>query len=142
MSNTQNNNEKETFEKKNVNKNYILAAAVVVIVIIALALGTNKNETGTSSSKNTEQGGQEILSGQEYEPATEFDINANETLMNLMATYFQAYVNVDFATLETVATPLSEMEKSYITEMRKYYEEYRNVKIYSKRGLSKDSYIG
>ena len=37
--------------------------------------------------------------------------------------------------------PLTDMEKSYLTEMSKYYEEYRNVTIYSKRGLTKDSYI-
>ena len=42
MSNTQNSNEKETFEKKNINKNYVLAAAVVVIIIIAIVLGTKK----------------------------------------------------------------------------------------------------
>ena len=52
-----------------------------------------------------------------------------------------AYVNADFATLETLATPISDMEKSYITTMSQFYEEYRNVKCYTKHGLSKDSYI-
>jgi len=33
------------------------------------------------------------------------------------------------------------MEKSYITTMSQFYEEYRNVKCYTKHGLSKDSYI-
>ena len=131
---TQNNN----LEKKNINRKYILAAAVAVIAIGTLACGTTKDNTGTN--KGTQQG-QEVLSGQEYQPATEFDVDVNEELTNLMTTYFQAYVNADFATLEKVASPLSEMEKSYITEMSKYYEQYQNIKIYSKQGLSKNSYI-
>lgn len=114
-------------------KQYIVSAVALVVIIVALVLGANAIDTKKHAD--------DIVTGEEYEPAETFDVNAYPELNELITKYFQAYINADIATLETIISPLTEMEKSYLTEMSKYYEEYRNITVYSKRGLSKDSYI-
>ena len=49
--------------------------------------------------------------------------------------HFDAYVAADFAVLENLVKPLTEMEKSYITAMSPFYEEYQNIKCYTKQDI-------
>lgn len=114
-------------------KQYFISAVVIVIAVVALIFGTNVIDTKKHEN--------DVVTGDEYEPATEFEVDAYPQLNELIIKYFQAYINADIATLETIVSPLTDMEKSYLTEMSKYYEEYHNVVVYSKQGLSKDSYI-
>lgn len=114
-------------------KKYVVSAATLIVIVIALILGANIADTKKHAN--------DVVTGEEYEPTAEFDVNAYPELNELITKYFQAYINGDIATLETIVSPLTEMEKSYLTEMSKYYEEYRNITVYSKRGLSRDSYI-
>jgi hypothetical protein len=98
--------------------------------------------TGEEYIKNRQEAeANKTISGAKYEPADEFDVDAYPALNELIKTYFEAYVAADFEALAEVATPLSDMEKSYISTMSQYYEEYRNIKCYSKQGLSKNAYI-
>lgn len=114
-------------------KQYFVSVAVILVAVIALIFGANAIDTKKHEN--------DIVTGDEYEPATDFEVDAYPELNELITKYFQAYINADIATLETVVSPLTDMEKSYLTEMSKYYEEYRNVVVYSKQGLSRDSYI-
>uniref|UniRef100_UPI004055DA76 SH3 domain-containing protein n=1 Tax=Agathobacter sp. TaxID=2021311 RepID=UPI004055DA76 len=130
MNNLQKENIKEYIHS---HKNHLLSAAVLIVLVIVLA--------AAAGAGNTEAKGEDVVSGDEYEPAEKFDVDVHPKLNELVTTYFNAYVNADIATLETVVKPLSDMEKSYVTAMSQYYEEYRNVVVYSKQGLSKNAYI-
>ena len=77
----------------------------------------------------------------EFEFSKGFDASDNEALVDVISRYYAAYVDGDIATLETVATPISEDEKSFIVAMGQYYEEYQNVKVYAKDGIDKGSYF-
>ena len=44
--------------------------------------------------------------------SNEIEITDNMTVNDLVKKYFAAYVNADFTTLETIATPISDKEKS------------------------------
>ncbi len=130
---------KKTATKENImsyihlHKQYFVSAAVLIVIIVALIFGANAIDTKKHEN--------DIVSGDEYEPAENFDVNAYPELNELITKYFNAYINADIATLETIVSPLTDMEKSYLTEMSKHYEEYRNIVVYSKQGLSRDSYI-
>lgn len=118
-------------------KRYFAAGALFICFVLVLNFftGTEFNKDRIAKLNSVE------VSGEEYEPEAEFEINAYTEVNELIQTYFDAYVNADFVTLEAVATPISEMEKSYITTMSQFYEAYQNVICYTKHGLSKDSYV-
>lgn len=108
--------------------------AVLVIVLMFFA-GPEFNADRIAKQNSKE------VSGEDYVPDAEFQIDAYPEVNELIKEYFSAYVLADFTTLESLAKPLSDMEKSYITAMSPFYEEYQNIKCYTKHGLSKDSYI-
>lgn len=119
------------------NKRYFVTAGLFVCLVIVLVFFTGES----FNSKRMAKINSKEVSGEEYEPDAEFEVDAYPEVNKLISDYFTAYVNADFATLEKLASPISEMEKSYITTMSQFYEEYRNIKCYTKHGLSKDSYI-
>ena len=50
----------------------------------------------------------------EFEFSKGFDASDNEALVDVISRYYAAYVDGDIATLETVATPISEDEKTVL----------------------------
>ena len=51
-----------------------------------------------------------------------------------MENYYAAYAGGDTDSLEMIAQPLSDNEKSYITTFSEYYEDYQNITCYSTKG--------
>lgn len=123
------------FVKKN--KRYFATAGLFICLVLVLVFFTGE----TFNSKRMAKINSKEVSGEKYEPDAEFEVDAYPEVNKLITDYFAAYVVADFDTLETLAKPVSEMEKSYITTMSQFYEEYRNIVCYTKHGLSKDSYI-
>lgn len=119
------------------NKRYFATTGLFICLVLVLIFFTGE----TFNSKRMAKINSKEVSGEKYEPDTEFEVDAYPEVNKLISDYFAAYVKSDFDKLETLATPVSEMEKSYITTMSQFYEEYRNIVCYTKHGLSKDSYI-
>ncbi len=118
-------------------KRYICVCGLFVVSVLVLYFFTGEEFVANRIAKmNSQQ-----VSGEDYVPDKEFGINAYEELNELINTYFEAYVNADFDALSEIATPITDMEKSYITTLSNYYEEYQDVVCYTKHGLSKDSFI-
>ena len=118
-------------------KRYLGLAGLFVVFVLTLVFFTGEDFNAERIAKqNSIQ-----VSGADYVPDAEFKLDEYPAVNELIEKYFDAYVEADFATLEAIVTPLSEMEKSYITTMSPFYEEYQNIKCYTKHGLSKDSYI-
>ena len=119
------------------NKRYlgVVGLFVIFIVVLVFFAGPEFNAERIAKENSRE------VSGEDYVPDAVFQIDVYPEVNELIMEYFDAYVAADFATLESIVTPLSEMEKSYITAMSPFYEEYQNIKCYTKHGLSKNSYI-
>lgn len=118
-------------------KRYLGVAGLLVVFVCVLVFFTGEEFNADRIAK---QNSIEV-SGEDYVPDAEFGIDEYPEVNDLIERYFAAYVSADVATLEQLVTPLSDMEKSYITAMSQFYEEYQNVTCYTKHGLSKDSYI-
>ena len=118
-------------------KNYFCAGGLFVAVLITLFFFTGEE----AIARRLAELNSHTVSGEKYVPDKEFEVDAYPEINALITEYFTAYVNADFATLEKLATPISDMEKSYIAVMSQYYESYNNIKCYTKHGLSKNSYI-
>ncbi len=118
-------------------KRYLGVAGLFVVLVVVLVFFSGSDFNAERIAK---QNSKEV-SGEDYVPDAKFEVDAYPEVNELIKEYFSAYVAADFATLEAIVTPLSDMEKSYITTMSQFYEEYQNIKCYTKHGLSKDSYI-
>jgi hypothetical protein len=118
-------------------KRYLGAGVLFVCFVLVLVFftGVEFNSARIAKLNSVE------VSGEDYIPDAKFEVDAYEELNELMDAYFSAYVNADFATLEAVAYPITEMEQSYITTMSQFYDSYQNMKYYTKHGLSKDSFV-
>ena len=118
-------------------KKYVITLGLFAMVMVTLYFFTGEDYI----AKRLEAINNRPVSGEAYVPDKEFEIDAYEEVNELINMYFEAYVNADFETLTMIAKPMSEMEQSYIDVMTQYYEEFRNIKCYTKHGLSKNSYI-
>ena len=113
-----------SFIKKNVR--YLGAAAVLVAMVLILARCTD----GTASDSNPMAGA--------YQQYAESD---NKEVNELISKYFEYYAAGDTDSLKQIATPISDAEVSYIQFYSQYIEKYQNLKVYTKRGLDKNSYL-
>ena len=128
---------KNLFPIWNKYKKYVITLGLFALVVVTLYFFTGEDYI----ARRMEVINSRPVSGEDYVPDKNFEINAHEDVNELIATYFEAYVNSDFEALSMIAQPLSEMEQTYIGVMTQYYEEFRNITCYTKRGLSKNSYI-
>lgn len=118
-------------------KRYIGVAGLFVVFVLFLVFFTGEDFNAERIAKQNSM----QVSGADYVPDAEFKVDAYPEVNDLIKKYFDAYVAADFAALDAIVDPLSDMEKSYIMTMSPFYEEYQNIKCYTKHGLSKDSYI-
>jgi len=118
-------------------KRYLGVAGLFIVFVVVLIFFTgNEFNSDRIAKLNSIE-----VSGEDYVPDAEFEVDAYPDVNDLIKDYFDAYVVADFAMLEEIVSPLSDKEKSYITAMSQFYEQYQNIKCYTKHGLSKDSFI-
>lgn len=117
------------------NKRYFAAALLFVILVLILVkfAGTSNHKVQDSTEDST--------SVSNFEIAKDFDTDSNDELKELLTEYLKAYAAGNLETLETLATPISDNEKSYVGVFSQYIEEYRNMNYYSKPGLTEGSYL-
>lgn len=130
-------NSKETqtdileFFKKNAR--YLVGAAALLVLVLVLV-----KFTGGSDKKNNVDGTEVVeIAGADGT----YEVDANQDINNLITNYYTAYANGDVDTLSTLATPISENEKSYIAMFSQYVEAYQSIRCYTKQGLDDKSYL-
>lgn len=140
MKNSLNNNENKkididtivTFCKENAR--YVSAGVLTVILVVVLAVTAANTGNSDSKKENTKQ--EQMADAQD-----EYAVNENKELNSLIEQYYGLYASGDVEGLAQIATPLSDMEKSYIQLMSGYVESYSNIDCYTKQGLEKNSYL-
>ena len=121
------------------NKKYVGVAAILIglilILIVVVAGGHNDRRS------DTESGSQEEISVKDFEFEKDYTNDAKDDISTLLADYYKAYVGDDLDTLDKLATPMSDNEKSYIGVVSQYYESVNDITPYTKNGLKKGSYF-
>ena len=121
------------------NKKYVGVAAILIglilILIVVVAGGHNDRHS------DTESGSQEEISVKDFEFEKDYTNDAKDDISTLLADYYKAYVGDDLDTLDKLATPMSDNEKSYIGVVSQYYESVNDITPYTKNGLKKGSYF-
>lgn len=136
VTNNKETNKVLTFIKQNVR--YITAGVLfLAMVLILVKVGTpKKSQDGQQNVAATE-----VASEASDGTKQEFEVDAHEDVNALINQYYTAYAAGDTDTLSTIATPLSENEKSYISVFSQYVDAYQNIKCYTKQGLDASSYL-
>ena len=123
------------FIKQNVR--YITAGVLfLALVLILVKAGSPKQ-----SQNGQDVAATEVTSEASNDAVQEFEVDAYEDVNTLINQYYTAYAAGDTDTLQTIATPLSENEKSYISVFSQYVDAYQNIKCYTKQGLDASSYL-
>lgn len=117
-------NDGMNFLKKNAR--YIVAAVLLLVIVLVLVkCSGSTGKEGTESTIETEQ----VVTEEKYQE------NAIPAVNELINNYFTAYANGDVVTLQTLATPITQNEQSYIALISQYIEAYQNINCYTKSGL-------
>ena len=118
-------------------RRYFCAAVLFVILVVILVKCTGPQK----DQKETQNGTQGVTQTTEYQEIGKLQKDADAELVTLMENYYAAYAGGDTDSLEMIAQPLSDNEKSYITTFSEYYEDYQNITCYSTKGATDDSYL-
>ena len=103
-----------TFIKQNVR--YITAGVLfLAMVLILVKVGSPKQPQNGQNVAATE-----VASEASDDAKQEFEVDAHEDVNTLINQYYTAYAAGDTDTLSTIAAPLSENEKSYISVFSQY----------------------
>lgn len=124
-------------------KRYFGAAALLFVFVLVLVLFASKNGGGLPDTQNvaeqTEMNGTQ--QGAEVELTGKLEKNTDPELQELMNNYYTAYAAGDTESLEMLAQPFSDNEKSYVSAFSEYYEGYQNIVCYTMPGTTEDSYM-
>ena len=111
-------------------RRYFLAGCIFVAMMLVLFLGTSSEPKEEKSSAKTNTS-----------VTKKFKENNNTELEALINDYYVAYADGDTETISSIATPVSDQEISYIKFYSAYIDSFNNIKIYTKQGLTSDSYL-
>ena len=107
-------------------KRYFLAGGIFIVMALVLFLGTSSSGGDSKSTSGVYKS---------------FKKNNNSELTTLINNYYTAYAEGDTDTIATLATPVSDQEISYIAFYSQYIESFNDVQIYTKPGLTDNSYL-
>ena len=114
--------------------NIVVAGCIAVCVILFVILGISSYVGGSNTASGDASG--DVVS--EY---STLEVNAHPEINALMEGYYTAYASGDLATIQTLATPMSELEQSYVTFMSSYVEYYDDITVYTTAGAEDNTYI-
>ncbi|SDB08610.1 SH3 domain-containing protein [Eubacterium oxidoreducens] len=119
----------------------LIGAGIVVVFLIILAIaghhGSNK-ETMQSDFSTQE----ELMEYKNEQVNEEYDTEKEYAdVETLITKYYAAYAENDLETLQTIATPITTKEKSYIKLYSEYSEEYSDIQCHVKEGYDDYSYF-
>lgn len=120
-------------------KRYLGAVVLFIVFVLVLV-----NCTGPKNDVTDTQAGTETVVTEahtEYPLKGNLEKSTNQELIDLITNYYTAYAGGDCETLESLASPLSDNEKSYIGALSDYYEKYDNITCYTMPGATDDSYL-
>lgn len=116
---------------------YQVISTVACVVLLIVLIASLQGRSGTGGQTDTEVSPTEAWGEQDEE----YQRDAYPEINELMGNYYEAYAAGDTETLATLADPISDSEKSYISVFSQYVEEYRNLACYTKTGLDNGSYV-
>ena len=125
----------------------ILIIVVVLFVGIRACSGSNKGNSGDGQKTTSEDQGNvpssptsEGESDEKKEDANPME-TADADITALIKSYYQALGEKDIATLKTLEDDFTPSDESKVTNLKDYIEGYEVGDVYTKKGMTDDSYV-
>ena len=131
---------------------FMLGGAILIIVVVLFCgiracSGSNKGNSGDEQKTTFEDQGNvpssPISEGESDEKKE--DANPMETadadVTALITSYYQALGEKDIATLKTLEDDFTPSDESKVTNLKDYIEGYEVGDVYTKKGMTDDSYV-
>ena len=131
---------------------FMLGGAILIIVAVLFfgiraCSGSNKGNSGDGQKTTSEDQGNvpssptsEGESDEKKEDATPME-TADADITALIKSYYQALGEKDIATLKTLEDDFTPSDESKVTNLKDYIEGYEVGEVYTKKGMTDDSYV-
>ena len=132
---------------------FMLGGAILIIVVVLFfgiraCVGSNKGnsddgQTTTSAdqgnvpSSPTNEGESDEKKEEDANPME----NADAEITALITSYYKALGEKDIATLKTLEDDFTPSDESRVTNLKDYIEGYEVGNVYTKKGMTEDSYV-
>lgn len=125
----------------------VMPLVLVVCVLITVLIAVNANqkeklekEAELAAAAVTAEESSSIVGGISA-PEFELEENAHQDVNNVLRNYYDAQAAGDIETISSLNTYLNDIEKIRVEEMSKYIESYPVLNVYTKPGLSENTYV-
>ena len=135
------------------NLRYFMLGGVILIIVVVLfcgiraCSGSNKGNSGDKQKTTSEDQGNvpssptsEGESDEKKEDANPME-TADADITALIKSYYQALGEKDIATLKTLEDDFTPSDESKVTNLKDYIEGYEVGDVYTKKGMTDDSYV-
>ena len=131
---------------------FMLGGTILVIVAVLFfgiraCVGSNKGNSGDGQKTTSEDQGNvpssptnEGESDEKKEDANPME-TADAEITALIKSYYQALGEKDIATLKTLEDDFTPSDESKVTNLKDYIEGYEVGDVYTKKGMTDDSYV-
>ena len=131
---------------------FMLGGAILIIVLVLFfgvraCVGSNKGNSGDGQKTTSEDQGNvpssptnEGESDEKKEDANPME-TADAEITALIKSYYQALGEKDIATLKTLEDDFTPSDESKVTNLKDYIEGYEVGDVYTKKGMTDDSYV-
>ena len=131
---------------------FMLGGAILIIVVVLFCgiracSGSNKGNSGDEQKTTSEDQGNvpsspisEGESDEKKEDANSME-KADADVTALITSYYQALGEKDIATLKTLEDDFTPSDESKVTNLKDYIEGYEVGDVYTKKGMTDDSYV-
>lgn len=124
---------------------FVMPVVLVVCVLITIVVAVNANhkEVIEDEAKQAAMAlDSENASGEEVDAqAFALEENAYPEINNIIRTYYDAQASGDITVISSLNTYLDEIETIRVQELSKYIDSYPIVNVYTKPGLSENTYV-
>ena len=135
------------------NLRYFMLGGGILIIVVVLFFGiracTGSNKGNSSDGQTTTSGDQgnvpssptnEGESDEKKEDANSME-KADADITALIKSYYKALGEKDIATLKTLEDDFTPSDESKVTNLKDYIEGYEVGDVYTKKGMTEDSYV-
>ena len=135
------------------NLRYFMLGGVILIIVVVLfcgiraCSGSNKGNSGDEQKTTSEDQGNvpssptsEGESDEKKEDANPME-TADADITALIKSYYKALGEKDIATLKTLEDDFTPSDESKVTNLKDYIEGYEVGDVYTKKGMTDDSYV-
>lgn len=121
----------------------VLIACVIITIFIAVNANQKevlKKEAELAAAAVAEQETSSSVEGLNT-PVYELEENAYQEINDIVKTYYDAQASGDIETISSLNAYLNDIEKIRVEELSKYIEDYPVLNVYTKPGLSENTYV-